>query len=131
MLFDSQFKYNFCTTNATDILSLDLGGDLWYLIEAIGVSNRSTNATLALQFVNWWLSGTIQALIPDHEWMFPAELNVTLPACFNGRYPLFFFFFFIVGPVCFPRDFLCVRNLSSSCPYVQESFYTAWLVGGF
>eukprot|EP00026_Physarum_polycephalum_P010583 Phypoly_transcript_10750.p1 GENE.Phypoly_transcript_10750~~Phypoly_transcript_10750.p1 ORF type:complete len:388 (+),score=59.92 Phypoly_transcript_10750:66-1229(+) len=76
-------SYFACTKNESDIIALNLENDQWYLIHSIGIHNKTSNETLAQQFVDWWLSLPIQTLIPDHEWVFPARNNVTIPSCFK------------------------------------------------
>jgi len=78
--------YFFCTENQTEIVELDLSQDEWYIVEGIGLFNKSTNQELAAQFIEWFLSGEIQTQIPLHEWAYPAKNNVTLPECFKGKY---------------------------------------------
>eukprot|EP00026_Physarum_polycephalum_P010370 Phypoly_transcript_10532.p1 GENE.Phypoly_transcript_10532~~Phypoly_transcript_10532.p1 ORF type:complete len:389 (+),score=48.63 Phypoly_transcript_10532:27-1169(+) len=76
-------SYYACTEGENDIIALNLANDQWYLVETIGIHNKTGNLTLAQQFVDWFLSPAVQNLIPEHEWMFPARNNATIPACFK------------------------------------------------
>jgi len=77
--------YNHCVEGLDDTVAVLLNGSLWYLIESLGIYKDAANVTLAQEFVDWFLSSQVQTLIPDHEWMFPAEANITLPSCYRTQ----------------------------------------------
>ena len=54
----------------------------WYQVEGIGLVKGSNNPELAKKFIDWFLSEDLQQYIPENQWMYPANSNVTLPQCF-------------------------------------------------
>lgn len=55
----------------------------WRTIYGIGIVNGSGNLPLEKEFVNYFLSPTVQTEIPTNEWMYPANSTVTLPQVFG------------------------------------------------
>ncbi|MCL5788808.1 MAG: thiamine ABC transporter substrate-binding protein [Candidatus Marsarchaeota archaeon] len=55
---------------------------VWLEIEGMGIVAGSNQIRVAEEFENWFLSPTVQSLIPTSEWMFPANGNVTLPSVY-------------------------------------------------
>lgn len=66
----------------------------WRTIYAIGIVNHSRHLKLAEEFVNYFLSPTVQNEIPTNEWMFPANDTIALPSVYraapsqSGIFPL-------------------------------------------
>lgn len=66
----------------------------WRTIYGIGIVNGSGNVALDKEFVNYFLSPTVQNEIPTNEWMYPANSTIALPQVFsnlpdqNSIYPL-------------------------------------------
>ena len=55
----------------------------WYQVEGIGLVKNAKHPALAKQFIDWFLSEELQQNIPLHQWMYPANNNVTLPSCYQ------------------------------------------------
>lgn len=58
-------------------------------IEFAGVLSSSPNRDIAQKFVDFLISPECQAILPETQWMFPANAATKLPASFEvaGRYP--------------------------------------------
>ncbi|MCI4327061.1 MAG: thiamine ABC transporter substrate-binding protein [Thermoplasmata archaeon] len=56
----------------------------WKTIYGIGIVHGTRHLTLDQEFVNWFLSGTVQSEIPTNEWEYPANSTVPLPAVYNA-----------------------------------------------
>ncbi len=56
----------------------------WRSIYGLGIVNGSRNLNLDREFVNYFLSPTVQNEIPNNEFMFPANSTVSLPASFRS-----------------------------------------------
>lgn len=54
----------------------------WRTIYGLGIVNGSRHLALDQEFVNWFLSGTVQALLPTNEWEYPANSTVAVPAAY-------------------------------------------------
>ena len=54
----------------------------WRTIYGIGIVNGSRHLALDRAFENWFLGGTVQQLIPETEWEYPANGTIPLPAVF-------------------------------------------------
>ena len=55
----------------------------WLQIEGVGVVKGTSQLELAQKFINWFTDVPIQELIPENNWMFPANTNASLPESFN------------------------------------------------
>jgi thiamine transport system substrate-binding protein len=55
----------------------------WMQIEGIGIIEGANNVSLAQEYVDYFLSETVQDLIATNNWMFPANEQVTLPPCYD------------------------------------------------
>ncbi|EQD27127.1 thiamine-binding periplasmic protein, partial [mine drainage metagenome] len=51
-------------------------------IYGIGIVAGTHHLALDQAFENWFLGGTVQELIPETEWEYPANSTVTLPAVY-------------------------------------------------
>jgi thiamine transport system substrate-binding protein len=51
------------------------------------VRGPSSNLSLDEAFIDWTLSGSVQSLIPENEWMYPANTTTPLPAEFSSAEP--------------------------------------------
>jgi thiamine transport system substrate-binding protein len=56
----------------------------WRTIYGVGIVNGTHHLTLAEQFENWFLSGTVESLFPTNEWMYPANATVGVPSAYFG-----------------------------------------------
>jgi thiamine transport system substrate-binding protein len=56
----------------------------WRTIYGLGIVNGSAHLTLDQEFVDWFLSGTVQSAIPTNEWEYPANDTVGLPSAYNA-----------------------------------------------
>ena len=56
----------------------------WRTIYGIGIVSGSRHLTLDEEFENWFLSGTVQRLIPETEWEYPANGTIAWPAVFSA-----------------------------------------------
>lgn len=56
----------------------------WRAAYGIGIVSGSRNIALDEQFINWFLSPTVQSLFPTSEWVYPANRTVGLPAVFGA-----------------------------------------------
>ena len=54
----------------------------WLQIEGIGLVNGAAHQANAKEFINWFLGSSFQSVIPEHQWMYPANTEVVLPDCF-------------------------------------------------
>jgi thiamine transport system substrate-binding protein len=55
----------------------------WKTIYGIGIVRGSRHVALDEQFENWFLSGTVQRLLPTLEWEYPANDTIPLPSVFR------------------------------------------------
>lgn len=56
----------------------------WRTIYGVGIVNGSGNLPLEKEFVNYFLSPTVQNEIPTNEWMYPANSTIALPPVYSG-----------------------------------------------
>lgn len=56
----------------------------WRTIYGIGIVNGSKNVELDKEFVNYFMSPTVQNEIPTNEWMYPANSTITLPSVYSN-----------------------------------------------
>ncbi len=79
--------YNLCNYNDSStvaFVSNEKGNSYaWYQVEGIGLVKNAKHEDLAKQFIDWFLSEDLQQNIPLHQWMYPANNNVTLPPCYQ------------------------------------------------
>lgn len=60
----------------------------WRTIYGIGIVNGSTHLQLDKEFINYFLGSTVQSLIPENEWMYPAaNTSSYLPPLYNSTLP--------------------------------------------
>lgn len=81
--------YNYClyndTSTSTALTTLSNGSQAgWFQIEGMGIVKGSPNQAAAQEFMNWFLSEDVQNKIPESNWMFPANVEATVPACFSA-----------------------------------------------
>lgn len=55
----------------------------WLQIEGIGLVKGAPNSVGAKKFIDWMTSPYVQSFIPVTNWMYPANTNAALPACFQ------------------------------------------------
>jgi thiamine transport system substrate-binding protein len=56
----------------------------WRSIYGIGIVSGTHHLALDEEFENWFLSGTVQAELPENEWEYPANTTVPLPSPFDA-----------------------------------------------
>jgi thiamine transport system substrate-binding protein len=56
----------------------------WRTIYGMGIVAGSRHLALDQEFENWFLSGTVQSLIPENEWEYPANATIALPSAFDA-----------------------------------------------
>ena len=84
----------------------------WRTIYGIGIVNGSRHLSLDEQFVNWFLSGTVQSLLPTNEWEYPANQTVGVPsAYFDSAIP--------------PTELVALNNLTT--PSAVDASLPGWL----
>jgi thiamine transport system substrate-binding protein len=66
--------------------AMHYGGEAytWLEIEGMGIVRGAKHVKLAEDFENWLLSPQVQSLIPEGEWVFPADTAVPLPPVFSA-----------------------------------------------
>jgi thiamine transport system substrate-binding protein len=55
----------------------------WRAIYGLGIVNGSKTVSLDEQFVDWFLSGSVQSQLPTTEWEYPANASTPLPPAFQ------------------------------------------------
>jgi thiamine transport system substrate-binding protein len=59
----------------------------WKTIYGVGIVAGTRHLSLDQQFVDWFLSGTVQSEIPTNEWEYPANTTTPLPSEFGLAVP--------------------------------------------
>jgi thiamine transport system substrate-binding protein len=59
----------------------------WKTIYGVGIVGGTRHLALAQQFVDWFLSGSVQSEIPTNEWEYPANATVPLPSVYAQAIP--------------------------------------------
>ena len=59
----------------------------WQTLYGIGIVRGSAHEALDREFIDWFLSGTVQEQIPTTEWEYPANETIGLPSVFNASIP--------------------------------------------
>jgi thiamine transport system substrate-binding protein len=59
----------------------------WKTIYGVGIVAGTRHLSLDQQFVDWFLSGTVQSKIPTNEWEYPANASIPLPPEFALAVP--------------------------------------------
>jgi thiamine transport system substrate-binding protein len=54
----------------------------WLQIEGIGLVKNAVNRENGKDFIDWFLGKSFQSVIPEHQWMYPANTEAVLPPCF-------------------------------------------------
>ncbi len=60
----------------------------WKTIYGIGIVNGTHHLGLDEAFIDWFLGGTVQSLIPTNEWEWPANDTIALPGVYNYTIPV-------------------------------------------
>ncbi|MFX1507058.1 MAG: thiamine ABC transporter substrate binding subunit [Promethearchaeota archaeon] len=55
----------------------------WLQIEGIGILKGTQNLSLAQKFIDWFTGITVQEIIPENNWMYPANTLAELPASYD------------------------------------------------
>lgn len=79
--YNSYFGYGNSTGSAVTYHNSKAYG--WRTIYGIGIVNGSSNIGLDREFINYFLSPTVQNEIPQNEWMYPSNGTIVLPASFG------------------------------------------------
>ena len=56
----------------------------WRTIYGMGIVRGSPHLALDQEFENWFLNGTVQTVLPETEWEYPANDTVEVPSVFNA-----------------------------------------------
>ena len=56
----------------------------WQAVYGLGIVRGSAHIALDEAFIDWFLSGTVQSLIPTNEWEYPANETTPLPPSFSA-----------------------------------------------
>ncbi|MCI4363170.1 MAG: extracellular solute-binding protein [Thermoplasmata archaeon] len=56
----------------------------WRAAYGIGIVSGSANVPLDQQFIDWFLSPSVQTLLPTTEWEYPANTTIPLPPSFSA-----------------------------------------------
>ncbi|MCI4356982.1 MAG: thiamine ABC transporter substrate-binding protein [Thermoplasmata archaeon] len=59
----------------------------WKSIYGVGIVSGTRHLSLDQQFVDWFLSGTVQSEIPTGEWEYPANDTIGLPSVYDRAIP--------------------------------------------
>lgn len=86
----------------------------WRTIYGIGIVNGTRHLALDQQFENWFLSGTVQSLLPTNEWEYPANGTVEVPSAYY-QYAI---------P---PADLVAVNDLNGTTPAELTAELPSWL----
>ncbi|MGA7923209.1 MAG: thiamine ABC transporter substrate-binding protein [Thermoplasmata archaeon] len=57
--------------------------DGWKTVYGLGIVRGSSHLALDQDFINWFLSGTVQSEIPTNEWEYPANRTIPVPGVFR------------------------------------------------
>jgi thiamine transport system substrate-binding protein len=55
----------------------------WLQIEGMGLVKGAPHKENGKEFINWFLGAELQAELPEHQWMYPANTEAKLSECFN------------------------------------------------
>ncbi|MHA2203008.1 MAG: thiamine ABC transporter substrate-binding protein [Candidatus Hodarchaeales archaeon] len=55
----------------------------WLQIEGLGILKGTKNLSLAKKFIDWFTGKTVQEIIPENNWMYPANTLADLPESYN------------------------------------------------
>lgn len=83
----------------------------WRTTYGIGIVNGSRHLALDQEFENWFLSGTVQQLLPTNEWEYPANSTVAVPSVFGYAIP--------------PNSIVALNNFTS--PSAVAAALPGWL----
>jgi len=56
----------------------------WKTIYGLGIVHGTRHLALDQAFVDWFLNGTVQSVIPTNEWEYPANTTVPLPSVYGA-----------------------------------------------
>ncbi|MCL5730773.1 MAG: thiamine ABC transporter substrate-binding protein [Candidatus Thermoplasmatota archaeon] len=81
--YNVYFGYgNFIGSTVTQHNGTEYG---WRTIYNIAIVNGTGQTQLDEKFINYFLSGSVQAVLPTNEWMYPANQTVPLPSVFSAN----------------------------------------------
>lgn len=55
----------------------------WLQIEGLGILKGTKNLSLSQKFIDWFTGITVQEVIPENNWMYPANTLVELPESYD------------------------------------------------
>ncbi|UCG01763.1 MAG: thiamine ABC transporter substrate-binding protein [Candidatus Heimdallarchaeota archaeon] len=55
----------------------------WLQIEGLGILKGTKNLSLAQKFIDWFTGKTVQEIIPENNWMYPANVLAELPDSYD------------------------------------------------
>ncbi|MHA1971824.1 MAG: thiamine ABC transporter substrate-binding protein [Candidatus Hodarchaeales archaeon] len=84
----------------------------WFQIEGLGLVKNAPNKELAQKFIDWFLAVDLQSEIPEHQWMYPANLEANVSECFK------------ISSLN-PENMVRLNNFIS--PVMLEQYLSTWL----
>ncbi|MHA1966951.1 MAG: thiamine ABC transporter substrate-binding protein [Candidatus Hodarchaeales archaeon] len=55
----------------------------WLQIEGIGLVKNAPHSENGKEFIDWFLSTELQSELPEHQWMYPANMEANVSICFE------------------------------------------------
>ncbi|MHA1215181.1 MAG: thiamine ABC transporter substrate-binding protein [Candidatus Hodarchaeales archaeon] len=55
----------------------------WLQIEGLGLVKNAPNKEMAKKFIDWFLGVDLQSELPEHQWMYPANVKANVSECFR------------------------------------------------
>ena len=55
----------------------------WLQIEGIGLVKNAPHKLMGQKFIDWFLGVELQSEIPEHQWMYPANIKANVSHCFE------------------------------------------------
>lgn len=56
----------------------------WLQIEGIGLVKNAPHKDNGKQFIDWFLGKDLQSILPEHQWMYPANTKAEISECFSS-----------------------------------------------
>ncbi|MCY3412591.1 MAG: thiamine ABC transporter substrate-binding protein [Candidatus Heimdallarchaeota archaeon] len=86
--YTSSPAYSYCqyNDNSTDVLLSNEGSMKnlgWQQIEGLGLVKNAPHSALAKEFIDWFISDTVQNQIYGNQWMYPAKKSIIAPDCYS------------------------------------------------
>jgi thiamine transport system substrate-binding protein len=79
--------YGYCQwgddTTSAIVTHEDNDQNAWLQIEGIGLVKNAPHSEKGKEFIDWFLSTELQSELPEHQWMYPANTEANVSACFE------------------------------------------------